>query len=372
MFSLVFALAALASGALTGSLILWADPYGVLVRKASAQTVLMDSNQRFMYPQIVRSGRFDAAVIGTSSTRLLDPHQLSGLMGARFANLAMNAATPWEQARMMELAWANWAEEARTGPGGTAARAVIWGLDATWCASDADSPAKRLTPRPFPEWLYQSGARTPSVVHWPQMANLTTLEIAGRRLFHAMGLAPERMRADGYDEFTPPDASFDLARAQFHLYQGRPPQSFRDHTPDAPLTLHKEANQHFPALAWLETALAALPPATRKVIILPPVHAASLSVEGDPMRLAEANCKLALLKLSQRVGATLLDYRVVSPLTSDDTAFWDPLHYRVAIARRIAQDIALADSQGRPPGRDGVLRNWQGPDTQPPKAAPRT
>ena len=64
---------------------------------------IMDLNQRFMYPQIVRSRRYDSAVIGTSTVRLLDPRQLDALFGGHFANLAMNAATPWEQTQIAGL-----------------------------------------------------------------------------------------------------------------------------------------------------------------------------------------------------------------------------------------------------------------------------
>ena len=63
----------------------------------------MDLNQRFMYPQIVRSGRFDAAVFGTSTVRLLDPQRLGAAFGGRFANLGMNAGTPWEQMQLADL-----------------------------------------------------------------------------------------------------------------------------------------------------------------------------------------------------------------------------------------------------------------------------
>jgi len=42
----------------------------------------------------VRSGRYDSAVVGTSTVRLLDPQRLGALFGARFANLGLNAGTP--------------------------------------------------------------------------------------------------------------------------------------------------------------------------------------------------------------------------------------------------------------------------------------
>ena len=55
-------------------------PTGRAPRPGAPAAPIMDLNQRFMYPQIVRSGRFDAAVFGTSTVRLLDP----ALLDARF------------------------------------------------------------------------------------------------------------------------------------------------------------------------------------------------------------------------------------------------------------------------------------------------
>ena len=53
------------------------DPFGMRVGAGQAARPIMDINQRYMYPQLVRSGRFDAAVLGTSTMRLLDPQTLS-------------------------------------------------------------------------------------------------------------------------------------------------------------------------------------------------------------------------------------------------------------------------------------------------------
>ena len=156
----------------------------------------MDINQRFMYPQLVRSGAFDAAIFGTSTMRLIDPANLSQALGDRFVNLGMNAATPWEQVQIAGL----FARKV------AAPKRVIWGIDTTWCESDATAPEKRLTPRPFPAWLYDDSGWT----DWPRLMNLTTLEIAGRLLAHRLGLMPERIRGDGYEVFTPPEALYDL------------------------------------------------------------------------------------------------------------------------------------------------------------------
>ena len=70
----------------------------------------MDLNQRFMYPQIVRSGRHDSAVFGTSTVRLLDPRELDMLFAARFAKkpLDSNAGTPWSGMQLAALFLRQW------------------------------------------------------------------------------------------------------------------------------------------------------------------------------------------------------------------------------------------------------------------------
>ena len=60
-----FALAALTLTVLLLGFIVALDPYGARLRAGQPARPLMDLNQRFMYPQIVRSGAFDSAVFGT-------------------------------------------------------------------------------------------------------------------------------------------------------------------------------------------------------------------------------------------------------------------------------------------------------------------
>ena len=59
------------------------------------------TNARFSFPALARSAKFDSAVFGTSTSRLLRPVMLDPEFGARFANLAMNDATAYEQARIL-------------------------------------------------------------------------------------------------------------------------------------------------------------------------------------------------------------------------------------------------------------------------------
>lgn len=322
-----FALAALALVLVLFGFIAALDPYGARVEAGQPARPLMDLNQRFMYPQIVKSGAFDSAVIGTSTLRLLDPAILSAGLSARFANLGMNAATPWEQAQIADLFARRVA----------APKLVIWGIDQTWCEADATSEARRLTPRPFPPWLYDDSAWN----DWPKQLNFTTLEIALRLAAHRLGLQPRRLRGDGYEVFTPPEATYDLARARFHLYHGHgghvpdlTPQS-----PPAEIPVAERASWRFPALAWLEQGLAAFPATTRRLIVLPPVHASALPRQGSAAWQRFEACKAEIAAIATRQRAVIADYAHPSVLTREDANYWDPAHYRLPIARRIEADL---------------------------------
>ncbi|WP_291547034.1 hypothetical protein [Bosea sp. (in: a-proteobacteria)] len=318
------------------------DPFGLRVGVGQAPRPIMDINQRFMYPQLVRSGAFDAAVVGTSTMRLVDPRALSRDLGARFANLAMNAATPWEQMQTARLFQAHVA----------APRWLVWGLDQTWCEADATDPAKWRTPRPVPAWF----SRDVRWFDWLKLVNLTNLEIAGRLLAYRFGLTRERIRGDGYEVFTPPEASYDLSRARSHIYQGSggKPEDLSP-LPPAPVPLSESAGWRFPALDWLADSLAAYPPATRIMIVLPPSHVAAFPRTNSAGWQRYAACKSRVAAIARARGAALVDYAHPSPLTSDDTHYWDALHFRLPVAQRLEQELA-AIATGGAPFDDGAAR----------------
>jgi hypothetical protein len=295
----------------------------------------MDLNQRFMYPQIVRSGRFDAAVFGTSTVRLLDPTVLDRTFGARFANLGLNAGTPWEQMQLADLFL-------RTVP---EPKALIFGLDATWCEDDAEK--NKVTFRTFPPWLYDDR-------RWndlPQLFNLRTLEIAGRLALHRLGLMRERIRADGYERFVPDDALYDVERAKAHLSPLPAPGAGAD---PVRLTDAERAGLRFPALSWLEETLARVPRSSAVMLTTTPVHAGSQPL-GTRAAAIESECKERTASLAGRHGAVFVDFRIPSPVTREDSNYWDPLHYRIGIATRMIEALAAARATGRD-APDGFYR----------------
>ncbi|AWN38101.1 hypothetical protein [Methylobacterium radiodurans] len=321
-FAILFAGTVLALGLAVVGLVAVLDPYGLRTGPGRAPGPIMDRNQRFMYPQIARSGAFDAAVFGTSTARLLEPGALAEAFGGRFTNLAVNAATPDEQMRLAGLFLA--AGRPRT---------VLFGLDATWCA--AAPPAR--TQHPFPDWLYAPDA---PLGLWHQVS-WQALTVASRVALHALHLAPARIRSDGYAVFTPPETAYDLTRARAHIRAG----TAMDPDAVAPGGAGP-AEGGMPALDRLDALLAALPRETRRILAFMPVHAAAQGQPGTEAGRREAACKARVAEIGRVRGALAVDFRIPSPVTTEDANYWDALHYRLPVADRIVAGLKDAARTG--------------------------
>jgi hypothetical protein len=345
-FVLLFLSVAAAFGAVCIGLVAALDPYGLRAGPGRAQGPLMDGNQRFMYPQVARSGAYDGAVFGTSSLRLLDPADLGQAFGGRFANLSMNAATPYEQTELARLYLRH--ERPAT---------LLLGIDPTWCEPDAAE--RRLTFRAFPAWLYQP------ITVWDALrqVNWQSLGTAFEGALYRLGLARARLAANGYAVFTPPEGLYDAARARAHIRHSQAVQAAAEAEPGYRPT---SADAPMPALGWLEALLAQAPPETRKLVVFPPVHVSQQGAPGSSSAAREAACKAQVARIGAARGATVVDFRIPSPITTQDTNYWDPLHYRLPVAARIVAGLKAAQASGRddPDGGYRVLAHAPEPSSE--------
>ena len=309
--------------------ILLIDPYGVVPFSLPFERPIM-SSQRQTYPQILRSGRYDSIVVGTSTSRLLDPAALGSVLGGHFASFAMPDAAAWEQVRIIDYFRRTVADP----------KALLIGLDHEWCSPSrvADKRGKE-----FPSWAYDDN-RWNDLLY---LLNNPTLEVASRMVGRLLGWVPEKLRDDGFEVFVPPESAYDLARARYHIYGPSGPSAPDPAPPAAELSEAERQAMEFQALPWLDESLAGLPAATRKVLVLPPAHAQALPAAGSSGEAREAECKRRLATIARRRGAMLVDWRLVSPLTTDDSHFWDPLHYRLPIAYRLIDDLEHIVNEGR-------------------------
>ena len=306
--------------------ILLIDPYGVVPFSLPLDRRIVSIDQRHMYPQIVRSGHFDSLIVGTSTSRLIDPELLDRSLHARFANLAMDSATAWEQTTMADLFLR------KVGP----PKVLIVALDAVWCDPDADRD--RITFRGFPHWLYDDDAWN----DYLHLLNEGTLEIAVREAGYQLGLYRERIRFDGYEVFVPPDSQYDAGRAHGKIWGNAPPPAAALAAAAPPLSADERSRLAFPALSWLDASLARLPAGSLKILAFMPVHVAAQPQPGSHAAAVEAECKARIAAIGRNRGATVIDWRIASELTRTDSNYWDALHYRVPVADRLAQALAAA------------------------------
>ncbi len=321
--------------ALLNLFLVMVDPYGSNPFSLPIARAIVSISQRYMYPQLIRSGRFDSFVVGTSTSRLLDPHILNGAFHSRFANLGMDSMTAWEQSRIIDYFVRKAGEP----------RVALIGLDAVWC--DQDAERHRVTFRGFPDWLYEDG----SLRAFAYLLNNGTVEIAGRLVGFNLGLYPERVRGDGFEVFVPPDSTYDPDRARRNIWAGRDPHR-RDRDADAAQSL--PPSWAFPALQWLDDGLAKMP-GTLKILAYMPVHVAAQPAAGTALGRSEAECKRRIAAIGQRRHAAVIDWRISSPLTENDANYWDGLHYRLPIAERVARETAEAVLTGAA-ASDGAYR----------------
>jgi hypothetical protein len=339
-----FLLAAGTTGAIVLALfgfVALVDPFEDLPLAPPAHRVPVATNARYAFPALARDTRFDSAIMGTSTSRLLRPDVLNAELGGRFVNLAMNAATAWEQARMLDLF-----ARAHAAP-----RTVIVGLDVAWCVTG--DTLQRTTPRPFPEWMYDDDP-------WDEYAhllNLDALEQAGRQFGIILGVKRPVYGSDGYTSFVPDDRLYDAARVAAHLAVGAAfvPDGARDGPP---------GTWRFPALDLLRARLAALPASTRKLLFFAPYHVIAQphgDRDGrdrpgdDAARRLWATCKARVAAIGRETpNTTVADFMIPSPMTTADSNYWDPLHTRIAVADRLARDIAAA-ARGQASENDRLL-----------------
>ena len=290
------------------------DPWDALPLSPSLPRVPISGNARFSFPALARNARFDAVVLGTSTARLLQPAQLNEAFGARFANLAMNSATAWEQVQLLTVFL-------RAHP---APRAVVLDMDAAWCGGEAPE----LTPRPFPQWMYRANP-------WPGYREMLTpfaVQEAAAQFAVMLGWKRPPYGSDGYTRFVPPDAAYDPARVDAAFARWAPVDD-APAAPGQPVAL--------PALARLGPALDLVPRGVRVVLFFPPVSAGQQGAPGSQAAARWAACKDEVRAIAGE-RAMVVDLLQRNATTQDRANYWDPLHVRERVAAETARALGAA------------------------------
>ena len=86
-------------------------------------------------------------------------------------------------------------------------------------------------------------------------------------------------------------------------------------------------------------------------------HPAAPSIVSsiDALETNASKAKGRIAAIGRKLGVTVIDWRIASPITRNDENYWDGLHYRLPIARRLTDDLIGAVLNGKE-STDGSYR----------------
>jgi hypothetical protein len=316
------------------------DPYKVLPWSYQSKPQIAEDTQRYFLPMLLRTRSFDSFIFGSSTGGLIDPIGMNVELGGHFINLAIGDGRAWEQLELLRLVQRQFPRP----------KQLVFTFDWVWCIP-AMSREQREIDR-FPMWIYQS----PTWLNVVRLLNENALKHSIKIVRMLALKTPPIIRDDGYLVFTPPESSFDLRKARVALYGSPdPPAKTASAPPAAVVTEEIRNGWRFPALDQLETALADFPSATQVIFIGMPVHVTAQPVPGSLEEAREAACKLRASRIADSRSGLFIDFRLHSAITENDENYWDPLHYRLAIARNLVSAIGTA-IKSRADDPNGVWR----------------
>jgi len=311
------------------------DPYDNLAFSPPWKRYRVTTNERYAFPGLIRHGRFDSAVFGTSTMMLLKPEELDKMLGGRFANLAMSYGTAWEQSQLIKFFGEHVREPVHN---------IVVGIDMDWCSPT--KPMERLTPHPFPPWEYDEDPWN----DYAHLLNTRALLHSVREVLMLTHLLRPDLQDDGYYRFTPDDSRYDPTRTHATLYYGRwkAAESISAYA-DPPAVGARPSDWTFPDLRLLEQALDGLPAQTRKILVFVPLHVSLLLDAEEWAKFT--HCKEAVVDIAKtRANVDVIDFMRPTPLTRNDYAYWDSVHYRVGYATKIIEAIMSAFEEGHDSG----------------------
>lgn len=310
------------------------DPYDSVSFSPDIKRVQVDKKQRFFYPALARRPQFDSALIGNSNIRLLRPARFNQLLGGNWANLAMNAASSWEQEKIFDVFLA---ERARV-------ENVLVGIDYLWCYDRyADERfVGNNTEADFPAWLYDEDPSN----NIPPL-NLMTLEHAGLLALTNLGIRDNRFGEDGYTVFTNPMSDYNLEKARTKIYGSVTPKKILPVVP--PFSMSTERREALPisALTRLDDMLGRLPGSARKILFFVPYHSYYQARPYSKQMVVWNECKRRAAHIASAYdNAFVLDFMIRSDITEQDSNYWDYKHYTVDVAEQLADLIGSAVNEG--------------------------
>ncbi len=299
------------------------DPYDNLPLSPNWVRLQVTGSHRYYKPSVARRSEYDGVVIGASTSMMLHPGRLGKALDARFANLAMPAASPFEQLRLLQLF-----HDHHLAP-----RYVLVGLDRIWCATEGTP--KQIganVGRLSPDWLYDENYWN----DWPDLSP-DVLKHARRQVEAMLDPAEDPAAHDGYYNFTIKSyGPYDLQRARANIYGGLEPLPRPQDAP--PLAIDPTTRQGwaFPDLVRLQEALGRLPMETVKLVFFTPFHWYTQAQPGTRQQAEMTECKRRIAAIGARVrNYFAVDFMRRTPITLVDSNYWDGLHFTSEIAESV-------------------------------------
>lgn len=310
--------------ALCYGFVLVVDPYDNLPFSPDLDRKQITSAQRFFYPALARKPQFDSAIIGNSTIRLLRPEQLNEILGGSFVNLAMNAASSWEQQQIFNV----FLRSHET------IENVLIGISVhNWCG-EVGTHEKFIgmyTAKDFPGWMYDEKTSN----NLPRLET-ASLHHAWKQLLYLTGIRAGRFGDDGYTVFTDPQSEYDIKKARQNIYSSTRPKEIEPQLPPVEMSATERTEIPLPGLVWLWQMLDALPATSRKIIVFAPNHAFYQARPGSRQEIVWNECKQRVAETASRRNNTfVIDFMFPSEITTTDSNYWDPMHYNLEVAEQL-------------------------------------
>ncbi|MBR0952898.1 hypothetical protein [Bradyrhizobium canariense] len=300
----MFAVAALAYSCFVAFIYI-RDPYGRSGLRSRAE--MANLPERLIAVSRAMDSQFDAAIIGNSTSIMLQPESLDQLSGRRFVSLSNSGGGP-------VLALATARLFFRYHPN---ARALIVAMDYGWCTKGKDVGEQH----PYPAWLY--GSTFDYLLGLFRHASIDMLNTSYQEQGH--------LRIDGFHPYNDAFRDIDdMATTMERLSRTTRPTASRY---PAPYT--------FDPPAMLRDLISTAPSGMTFVLFWTPRYLTMQPVEGTSADMEDAACKRQFAEIaSPRVR--IVDWSGPRPENRDPTNFFDTNHYRDNLARLVERDIADA------------------------------
>ncbi len=332
-FGLTLWAVALGAAVLLYLFIVIVDPYDNLPLSPDLPRIQVSGTDRQFKPSLARRPEYQGVLLGASTSMLLNPVRLEQAFDVPFANMAMPAASPYEQLRLLRLY-----REHHPSP-----EYVLFGLDWFWCFKEgAPKQIGANIGQPSWDWLYDENPWN----NWPGL-NSQSLKHARRQLRAMLDPSGSPAARDGYYDFTVKDyGPYKLPRARKKIY-GRTEDLPRPG--NAPRVSIKAAERQawgFPDLDRLRESLQQLSDETLKLVFFTPIHWYTQAHTGTRKYEEQVECKRRVAALGKGLRNYMaLDFMYHTPITLEDRHYWDKTHFTTEIADQVV-DLLKSAVQG--------------------------